>query len=210
MDILCNASKSPARSADECREMPGAVIPAGTRVSRRQGRQIHRLDDADLNRRRPSLVTPRSPHLPHPRPLPPRPQSVKRAHSLPLRWQPESRVFNCRREAPTRAGKCRGPSFPQVFKRESRVFNFATRSAAIPVWKQESRRHGWQIVRRDDADLNRRPPLTRHAHGLPSPPRPQSVKRARPTTPRQPPPLPLRRQPVSRVFPAESEPQPAF
>jgi len=32
--------------------MPGAVIPAWTRESRRHGWQINRLDNADLNRRR--------------------------------------------------------------------------------------------------------------------------------------------------------------
>ena len=31
--------------------MPGDVIPAWTRESRRHGRQIHRFDDAGLNRR---------------------------------------------------------------------------------------------------------------------------------------------------------------
>ena len=48
----------------------------------------------------------------------------------PLRRQPESRVFNCRRVAPTRAGKCRGPSFPQSVKRESRVFAFGGHARA--------------------------------------------------------------------------------
>ena len=42
--------------------------------------------------------------------------------------------------------------------------------AVIPAWTRESRRHGWQINRRDDAGLNRRP--------RPHSSRPQSVKRA--------------------------------
>jgi len=56
-------------------KMPGAVIPAWTRESRRHGWQINRCNDAAFE--------PTAPPPP------------------PLRQQPESRVFNCRREAPS-------------------------------------------------------------------------------------------------------------
>ena len=41
--------------------------------------------------------------------------------------------------------------------------------SAIPVWKQESRRHGWQICRLADAHLNRRPRPHRHSGNSRSP-----------------------------------------
>ena len=75
-----------ARIADEDRKTPGAVIPAWTRESRCHGWQTGRCDDADLNRRT--------------RPTRHSGNSRSPASLIP------------RREAPTRAGKCRGPSFP--------------------------------------------------------------------------------------------------
>ena len=41
--------------------------------------------------------------------------------------------------------------------------------AVIPAWTRESRRHGWQINRLDDAGLNRQPRPTRHSGNSRSP-----------------------------------------
>jgi len=41
--------------------------------------------------------------------------------------------------------------------------------AVIPAWTRESRRHGWQINRLDDAGLNRQPRPTRHSGDSRSP-----------------------------------------